>query len=203
MDPIPEPTLLDPERVLVNDRNEFTVDHLSDAAALERLVHEIRNYAQRLWHELDAVRHYLVETAPEDPRTAAGPVRTGATPTGPDDEAGWARWATAYASVTALLAGPEGDSGYGEQEARREQRDRRLPAATRRDEARASDPVDAEPADGGADAKPAPASAPHGAAAGPTAPPPLVPAAAAAAAALLVGRFWGRRSVRGPRRHAD
>lgn len=66
------------------------------------------------------MRGYLLNSLPPDPR-APGPHPTAsASPTGPDDDTGWDNWIAAYATVTSVLCGPNGDSGYGLGEGRRE-----------------------------------------------------------------------------------
>ncbi|HST49964.1 hypothetical protein [Jatrophihabitans sp.] len=131
MHEIPKPELLDPDRLLLDDRNDLTADeHASRAALLNQALHESCGYAQQLWQSLDAVRGYLLDSLPPDPHALDPdaldqPGRRSAAPTGPDDEAGWENWITAYATVTSVLAGPHGDSGFGSDEARREARDRR------------------------------------------------------------------------------
>jgi hypothetical protein len=125
MQPIPTPHVLDPDRILVNDRGGFTASHERREDALETALKETCEYAQQLWQNLDGARAYLMKSLPVDPR-APGPHPTAsASPTGPDDEQGWENWITAYASVTSVLAGPHGDSGFGLGEARRAARDRR------------------------------------------------------------------------------
>ncbi len=115
MDEIPVPHMLDPDRLVVNSRGDFADhDQAEFVPHLENALRESCQYGQRLWHELDAVRAYLLDSLPP-----AGP-STPDSRVAPRDEESWSRWMTAYASVTSLLAGPEGDSGYGEQEARHE-----------------------------------------------------------------------------------
>ncbi len=59
MQSIPTPEVLDPDRVLVNDRADFTADHQTRAALLEKALHESCAYAGELWNELNAVRHFF------------------------------------------------------------------------------------------------------------------------------------------------
>ncbi len=120
MQPIPQPHLLDPDRVLDNDRNHLTADHETRARLLEQALHESCSYAQQLWDNLDTVRAYLMDSLPPDPRSPEPHQQTGAAPTGPDDTAGWDNWIGTYANVTSALCGPHGDSGFGLGEARRE-----------------------------------------------------------------------------------
>jgi hypothetical protein len=120
MQPIPTPQVLDPDRILADDRDDFTVHHRTREQLLDEALHATCAYAQQLWHDLDAMRAYLLDSLPPDPR-APGPHPTAcASPVGPDDETGWANWISAYAAVTSVLCGPGGDSGYGLAEARRE-----------------------------------------------------------------------------------
>jgi hypothetical protein len=131
MQPIPLPELLDPDRLLLDDRNDLSAEeHADRAAQLEGALHETCSYAQQLWHELDAVRGYLLDSLPPDPHAidpdTIGQRPSSAAPTGPEDEQGWQNWMAAYSRVTSVLAGPHGDSGFGSDEARREARDRRL-----------------------------------------------------------------------------
>ncbi|MFN2562905.1 MAG: hypothetical protein ABR571_16640 [Jatrophihabitans sp.] len=125
MQPIPKPHLLDPDRMLVNDRGEFAVDHETRANALDKALKESCAYAEQLWEDLDGIRAYLLNSLPPDPRAPGLHPTASASPTGPDDEQGWENWINAYATVTSVLAGPHGDSGFGLGEARRAARDRR------------------------------------------------------------------------------
>lgn len=120
MQPIPSPQVLDPDRILDNDRGDFTADHEARAQLLDEALHETCTYAQQLWHDLDAVRGYLLNSLPPDPRAPGPHPSASASPTGPDDDTGWDNWITAYAAVTSVLCGPDGDSGYGLSEGRRE-----------------------------------------------------------------------------------
>lgn len=129
---IPELAMLDIEALNLppEGQDSYSAEQYAHiAGALRRTT----AYARMLWADLDAMRRYLLQSLPPDPRLP-GPVALGASPTGPDDEQGWARWCAAYAEVTSVLAGPRGDSGFGESEARREAQTRRL-APTRRVEA--------------------------------------------------------------------
>jgi hypothetical protein len=127
MHEIPQPEVLDPDRMLLADRDDLTADdHASRAALLGQALHESCAYARQLWQSLDAVRGYLLDSLPPDPHAAGRSGRRSAAPTGPDDDEGWESWITAYAAVTSVLTGPHGDSGFGSEEARREARDRRL-----------------------------------------------------------------------------
>src|SRR6185437_787994 len=103
MHSIPTPQVLDPDRILVNDRNNFTVDHESRADQLNEALHASCAYAQQLWHDLDAIRGYLLHSLPPDPRQPMQNPTASASPTGPDDDAGWDNWVAAYAAVTSIL----------------------------------------------------------------------------------------------------
>jgi hypothetical protein len=117
MDPIPQPHLLDPDRLLDPQRDDFVADHESRAEMYATGLRESCGYAQQLWHTLDDLRGYLMASLPPDPRRPGEHV-TCAAPTGPDDEVGWTRWIDTFSSVTSVLCGPHGDSGYGYGEAR-------------------------------------------------------------------------------------
>jgi hypothetical protein len=119
MQPIPTPQVLDPDRVLGNDRGGLTVDHETRVQLLDDALHESCSYAEQLWRDLDAMRAYLLTSLPPDPRTPSPHPTDSASPTGPDDDTGWDNWTTAYAAVGSLLCAPHGDSGYGLSEGRR------------------------------------------------------------------------------------
>jgi hypothetical protein len=113
---IPQPEVLDPERFGGNRDSRSFAEHRDLAARLTTELRETCAYARTLWQELDAVRHYLVDSLPRP----AGSGRTlgGAAPTGPHDDNGWRAWVGVYASVVSILEGPRGDSGFGADEAR-------------------------------------------------------------------------------------
>ncbi|MCW2539473.1 MAG: hypothetical protein JWN95_1198 [Frankiales bacterium] len=121
--PMPMPEMLDPNRPSLKARLE-----MADVAERVRLLAEslekVSVYGQLLWHDVDALRQYLLASAPSDPYLP-GPHRVGASPTGPDDQEGWNNWIAAYAEATSVLAGPHGDSGFGLREARHEEQIRR------------------------------------------------------------------------------
>ncbi len=121
---IPKPHILDPDRILDNDRGGFTADHKARADLLDAALHETCAYADHLWNDLNAMRKYLLDSLPTDPR-APGPHRVSATPSGPDDDQGWQNWIAAFAEVTSVLCGPHGDSGFGLGRARQEAQRRR------------------------------------------------------------------------------
>jgi hypothetical protein len=120
MQPIREPELLDPNRPLTHERDDFAMlDHRSQAERLKLALDDSCEYARQLWHQLDEVRAYLVRSLPDDPQRPDAE-RRATSPTGPDDEAGWTDWMKTYASVISSLCGPRGDSGFGADEARKE-----------------------------------------------------------------------------------
>jgi hypothetical protein len=120
MQPIPVPQVLDPDRILDSNRGSSTADQEDRAQLLDEALHETSSYAQQLWHDLDAMRGYLLNSLPPDPRSPSPHPTASASPTGPDDDTGWDNWINAYAAVTSVLCGPHGDSGYGLGEGRRE-----------------------------------------------------------------------------------
>lgn len=127
--PIPEPRLLHPDELDLppDDQDSYS---RAELAVVRESLEKLAEYARTMWLDLDAVRRYLLQSLPPDPRTP-GPVVVSASPTGPDDEDGWERWAAAYAEVTSVLAGPHGDSGFGRGEARREAQIRRSAPVSR------------------------------------------------------------------------
>lgn len=132
MQPIPPPELLNPDRVLRDDRQDMTAeDHRSQAQLLDKALHESCAYAQQLWDDLNAVRGYLLDSLPPDPRHRGAHDTLASSPTGPDDELGWQNWINAFSSVTSVLCGPRGDSGFGRGQALEEAQLRRIaPAST-------------------------------------------------------------------------
>lgn len=118
MQPMEKPELLDPDRIVDPGRGDMSVDHESAARELREALEASCEYGQQLWDHLGAVREYLMESLPPDPRAAGPHTQVGARPTGPDDTEGWQRWVDMYSSVTSVLAGPHGDSGFGFSEAR-------------------------------------------------------------------------------------
>jgi hypothetical protein len=120
------PEVLDPGRLIAPESNAGSRDDeraLADSArsALEASC----AYGRQLWEQLQATREYLLASLPPDPRREPTAARRGAKPEGPADESGWVAWMAAYADVTSALAGPAGDSGHGEGEARRVAQERR------------------------------------------------------------------------------
>lgn len=164
MQPIPPPQVLDPDRVIDNDRGDLTVDHQARAVLLEDALHKSCEYARQLWSTLDEVRGYLMSSLPPDPRSPDSSSQVSASPTGPDDEQGWHDWMATYASVSSVLCGPHGDSGYGIGEARHAAELRRTaPTLTLHAEhpELGSAPQPRSPAAGSADTAPAPAAGSH------------------------------------------
>jgi hypothetical protein len=126
MHPIPQPDLLDPDRLTTNERSDMTADeHRTRAQQIDQALHESCEYATELWQHLDAARTYLLASLPSDPRAPGTNPHACASPTGPTDAEGWQRWIETYATVTSILAGPRGDSGFGLGEAREAARLRR------------------------------------------------------------------------------
>ena len=119
------PSVLDPHRPVTDRRDSMTSRFEDERDGLRAALDATCAYGRQLWNELEAVRAYLLSSAPGDPNQP-GDRRVGATPSGPDDEVGWQNWSAVLASLTQVLAGPAGDSGFGEHEAAREQRDRRM-----------------------------------------------------------------------------
>lgn len=113
---IPQPEILDPDR---NGANRDSMSFSEQRSAADRLARELREscaYGRALWEQLDAVRHYLVESLPR-PAQPDAPLE-GAHPTGRDDLIGWQAWMDTYAAVVSILESPRGDSGFGRDEAR-------------------------------------------------------------------------------------
>jgi hypothetical protein len=125
MEPIPQPELLDPERPMRRRGTRVREDDRPDIDVLRTALHETCAYARQLWADLDGVRSYLFASLPSDPRNPGPNPVACASPTGPDDQTGWENWITAYATVSSVLVGPQGDSGYGLSEARHEAEFRR------------------------------------------------------------------------------
>lgn len=112
------PNLLDPDRVLTQERDEMTADeHRNRAELLDDALHKSCAYANLLWDQLDAARRYLVAALPAPPAHAGGVIGP-ASPHGRGDSHGWQAWEDVYAAVTATLAGLRGDGGFARDEAR-------------------------------------------------------------------------------------
>jgi hypothetical protein len=123
---IPKPALLDADRVDRDDREEFTLnDHRSQSQLLAKALGESCAYADQLWNQVNALRGYLLDSLPPDPRTPRPHTTAAASPTGPDDEGGWQHWIEAFATTTSVLCGSHGDSGFGLSRARQEAQLRR------------------------------------------------------------------------------
>jgi hypothetical protein len=129
--PIPKPHVLDPDRLLRDNREHQVIqDHRARAELLDTALHESCAYAAQLWDNLNAIRQYLLDSLPPDPHAATNAVAIGAAPTGPDDEPGWQNWMSAFAAITSMLCGPHGDSGFGLSRAREEAQRRRMAPPT-------------------------------------------------------------------------
>jgi hypothetical protein len=113
---IPQPEVLDPDRLGGNRDSMGFAESKEVAGRLRRELEESCAYGRALWQQLDAVRRYLVDSLPRP--AAAGLPLGGAAPTGRDDEHGWRAWTDIYAAVVGTLEGPRRDSGFGYDEAR-------------------------------------------------------------------------------------
>lgn len=129
MDTIPKPQVLDPDRPLRHRGTEFTQDDRPESELVAIALHESCEYADQLWDHLNAMRQYLLDSLPPDPRAPGPHTTASASPTGPDDEQGWQSWTNAFAGVASVLCGPRGDSGFGLSRAREEARIRRTAPA--------------------------------------------------------------------------
>ena len=119
MQPVPMPQILDPDRLPMPERDDMTVDeHRDRAAAVRRELHRTCEYGQALWHTLEAVRQYLVDSLPSEPDADGVVAKPATSPTGKHDDDGWTVWEQVYGAVTSSLAGVTGDAGYGAEEAR-------------------------------------------------------------------------------------
>lgn len=166
---VPKPQVLDPDRILGDEREEMTLEeHRDRARELDAALKDSCAYAQQLWDRLNGLRTYLVNSLPQ-PRLSTDALG-GASPTGPDDEAGWHAWIEAYAEATSILAGPHGDSGFAVDEARQI-------ARARLEFSGGSQPT-VETVEG-----PPPVAAPN--------PAPVVPIALSQAASFVVGAVVG------------
>jgi hypothetical protein len=131
---IPKPELLDAGRVSYDDREDFTVEeHRSQSQMLAKALEESCHYADMLWEQLDAVRGYLLDSLPPELRSVGPRAAIGASPTGPDDEAGWQRWTDTFAATVSTLCGAHGDSGFGLSNAHDEARVRRTSLGVHRE----------------------------------------------------------------------
>lgn len=120
------PSVLDGDRPVTNYRDSMGTEAENETERLRVALRESCEYGMTLWRELDGMRQYLLESAPQRRNLVGEPRRLGATPQGPDDDEGWARWKSAFQSAMYALCGPSGDSGLAAQEAALEVRDRRL-----------------------------------------------------------------------------
>jgi hypothetical protein len=128
--PIPLPGVLEPERGHLLGNLNAAADTEQKLSEVQQALAEACGYGRDLWRGVDALRSYLLHSLPPDPRTP-GLHRTGASPAGPDDEEGWQSWQVAYAGAHSVLAGPQGDSGFGVSEAEREAQVRRSAPSVR------------------------------------------------------------------------
>ena len=122
--PIPIPSVLEADRGHLLGALNADEDAEQRVADLQQALASACDYGRTLWLGLDSMRGYLLRSLPPDPHTP-GLHGTSASPTGPDDEAGWQSWMAAYAEAHSVLAGPNGDSGFGVAEAKREAQGRR------------------------------------------------------------------------------
>jgi len=121
MQAIPQPSVLSPDQVIDDGRDDLTAEQYRDQARqLSQALQLSADYGRKLWDQLDQVRHYLQASLP-----APGIDTGGAAPTGPDDHEGWVRWMQVYSDVTSVLAGPQGDHDFGDREAQLEEQARR------------------------------------------------------------------------------
>lgn len=133
---MPEPTPIPIPAVLEADSGHLqgTLNAEEDAeqrlADVQQALASACDYGRMLWLGLDSIRGYLLRSLPPDPHTP-GLHGVSASPTGPDDEAGWQSWMAAYAEAHSVLAGPNGDAGFGVSEAKREAQVRRAAPAVR------------------------------------------------------------------------
>jgi hypothetical protein len=128
--PIPIPAVLDPDRAHLQGELNAEEDAEHRLADVRQALTSACAYGRQLWLGLDSLRGYLLRSLPPDPHTP-GMHRICASPTGPDDEDGWQNWMAAYAEAHSVLAGPNGDSGFGVSEAAREAQERRSAPAVR------------------------------------------------------------------------
>ncbi len=126
---IPMPGLIGDARGAASDRDPATShEHAPIEDRPERDPSDVGTeepvtaYARQLWLELDRVAHYLHNEVARG--GSNGPLVTEPKPLLSSDEQ-WNRWREVYADVLSALAGPAGDQGYGEQEARRAAQDGR------------------------------------------------------------------------------
>lgn len=128
--PIPIPTVLEADRGHLLGSLNADENAEQRVADLQQALASACDYGRAVWLGLDSLRGYLVHSLPPDPHTP-GMHGVSASPTGPDDEQGWQEWMAAYAEAHSVLAGPNGDSGFGVSEAQREAQLRRTAPAIR------------------------------------------------------------------------
>jgi hypothetical protein len=115
-DQIPVRSLRDPE----SGNESGPIDDPPDVVSEDPPQDNVSVYARQLWTALDQVARYLLDQVA---RGGSGPVLAEAKPLLDTDDQ-WLRWSEMYAGVLSVLAGPHGDEGYGQQEARLEYQNR-------------------------------------------------------------------------------
>jgi hypothetical protein len=120
---IPMPTILHDDAPSFSNRDPETsgdagpiFGEAERGAAGPDVDEPISDYARQLWRTLNAVVRYLRDDVA---RGGAGPVLANKVPL-LRTEAPWRAWMAVVAAALSTLAGPAGDEGYGEQEARLE-----------------------------------------------------------------------------------
>lgn len=127
--PVPIPSVLDASGPHLAGAAE-QADAEKQLAVVREAMEAACDYGRQLWRDVDALRSYLLRSLPSDP-SAPGP-HTGATsPRGPDDDTGWQDWVGAYGEASSVLAGPDGDSGFGLKQAQHEAEVRRASPSMR------------------------------------------------------------------------
>jgi hypothetical protein len=118
---IPMPSLLtNPEPAVAGnrdpDRSGETGPIHDDASTDADIDDAVIRYAQQLWDSLDRIGEYLRDQVA---RGGSGPLLANTTPMLVTAEQ-WQHWSEVYAKALSVLAGPGGDQGHGEQQARLE-----------------------------------------------------------------------------------
>jgi hypothetical protein len=109
---IPARSLRDPE----SGNESGPIDDPPAVVSEQPATDPVAAYARLLWATLDQVADYLLTQVA---RGGGGPILGQAAPLlRSDDE--WQKWRAAYAATLSVLAGPAGDQGYAEQQARLE-----------------------------------------------------------------------------------
>lgn len=125
MERIPQPEILDADRSLRKRGTELLEDDRPEAELLAAALHESCAYANQLWHHLDAMRTYLIDSLPANQHEQGADATDAASQADSDYNARWNQWINAYGAVTSVLCGPHGDGGFGLEEAHRESESRR------------------------------------------------------------------------------